>query len=153
MEKKIQVSEKRVGGDGCFMNTLEWNNELQEGFRSNLVLLTELFATILVQCFPSEARNINDEKLNIILQDLCHRRGNHSSAPFETYRYAEPYVLLEGNEYLREMNYRELSVYEHPELDETLRQLRSSTIEATEAGQVAAACEEVEEALPKLNRE
>lgn len=87
--------------------------------------------------------NIFDVKLDIILQDFCHRRGRNNSALLQTEQRAESYALLHLEEYVQEINSRQLSVEDLPEPDWAPPQLRSSSTEAIKAQQMATVWEEL----------
>ena len=136
---------------GLLIDDQEWKKALDEGFRSSFVPLTELFATILIHCSPSDPANIFEEKTPILIEDFRKRKGRQNARLLATNRNAESYVLLELEKYLKDMNGKPLDEYALPLPDRTLPPLHRNQNEATEAEEVAQSWEELQQALPTLN--
>lgn len=125
------------------IHDMKWKNVLQEGLRSNFVPITELFAIILVHCFPSDWRNTYHEDSAFRFVWTIASNGSN----------AESYPISELDEYFWEMNGRGLPNYDLPEADLMLPLSKSSTTEDTEVGQVVAARKKLWETLPNLSEE
>lgn len=118
------------------IDDMERKKALRLGFRFNFIPNTEPFASILVHCITSRLKRIYDNKIEIILRHIRHRRERNNCSMLRASQNTESCFLLE---YLQEINGRELSNFEHPEPDQKLSSFHSSTMEATEAEQIGTA--------------